>query len=246
MLWLTGSKRRVGYGFYGGRVFLTDDVIPDLNEVHYSQRWLRLLEHLGNQVSVQQPRLTLSSAEQRFAGEYLKSHGIQDSEVLVGVHAGARVRTRQWGADNFRAVAEQLAAQYPVRIIWFEEPRSASQSDIPGQFITASLPLRQFAAVLARCRLVVCNDSGPMHVCGTLGVPVVAVFGPNYPEWFGPVGSDSLAVMHEGFWCRPCGDHCIFDQPYCMRAVSVRDVLNALASQLSAILSAPRVQEASE
>ena len=80
-------------------------------------------------------------------------------------------------------------------------------------------------AVLKRCRLFICNDSGPMHISTALGVPVVAVFGPTEPLWFGPLGPDNRIVIQSGFWCRPCFDYCLFDQPYCLRTISVESVL---------------------
>jgi len=94
--------------------------------------------------------------------------------------------------------------------------------------IPVSLPLRQFLAVLSRCRLFVCNDSGPMHMAGALGVPVVAVFGPTQPEWFGPLGSRHRVVIRRDVWCRPCADHCLFEEPYCLRLIPVEQVMEAV------------------
>jgi ADP-heptose:LPS heptosyltransferase len=66
-----------------------------------------------------------------------------------------------------------------------------------------------------------------MHIAAALGVPTVGVFGPTEPAWFGPVSEQSKIVMHPSFWCRPCADRCIFDQPYCLRTISVEQVLEA-------------------
>lgn len=51
--------------------------------------------------------------------------------------------------------------------------------------VVGSTTLRQTLAILARCRLLVCNDSGIMHLGAALGVPLVAVFGPQSPVKFG-------------------------------------------------------------
>jgi len=61
-----------------------------------------------------------------------------------------------------------------------------------------------------------------------LNVPVVAVFGPTQPEWFGPRGPEDRVVIRPEFWCRPCFDYCIFDQPYCLRTISVEEVWGAI------------------
>ncbi|MFI5094780.1 MAG: glycosyltransferase family 9 protein [Candidatus Acidiferrales bacterium] len=226
-VWLSGARRRVGYGFYGGSCFLTDVAMPDLDHPHYSSRWLRLLESLGKPALDPRTRLSLDLAEQQFADEYLAERGVKNGDFVIGIHPGARVRTRQWGGENFRAVGERLAAQFAVKILWFGEPNGSTAAELPESFVSVSLPLRQFMAVLSHCSLLICNDSGPLHIAEALAVPVVAVFGPNKPEWFGPLGRQSRTVIRDGFWCRPCGDRCIFDQPYCLKTVSVVQVFQS-------------------
>ena len=233
ILWLTGIRRRIGYGFLGGGFLLTETAKPDLTHLHRSDCWLRLLEHLGKVVSDRQPRLQLSREEELFAKEYLAKLRIGDGDLVIGIHPGARIRVRQWGTANFRAVGEKLAAQHPAKILWFQDPNEKTPNDLPPSFVPVALPLRQFMAVLARCNLLVCNDSGPMHIATGLGVPIVGVFGPTEPAWFGPLGEQNKIVINPAFWCRPCADRCIFDQPYCLRTISVEEVFQA-SSDLSA------------
>jgi heptosyltransferase-2 len=235
ILWLAETRRRVGYGFGGGGYFLTDVVAPDLEHPHFSMRWLRLLEHLGKPILVRQPSLSVSREEDRDAEQYLAQHGLQGQDFLVGIHPGARSATRQWGEENFAMVAQRLRAQYPVKILWFQDPSQVRPAQGADDFIPLSLPLRQFMAVLKRCRLFICNDSGPMHISTALGVPVVAVFGPTEPMWFGPLNPGDRIVIQSGFWCRPCFDYCLFDQPYCLRTIRVDSVLNAATEALNAL-----------
>jgi heptosyltransferase-2 len=232
ILWLTGIRRRIGYGFLGGGFLLTETAIPDLTHLHRSDCWLHLLEHLGKVVSDRKPHLRLSRAEEVFAKEYLAKLRIGDGDLVIGLHPGARIRVRQWGTVNFRAVGEKLAAQQPAKILWFQDPNEMTPDDLPSSFVPVTLPLRQFMAVLARCNMLVCNDSGPMHIATGLGVPIVGVFGSTEPAWFGPLGERNKIVINPAFWCRPCADRCIFDQPYCLRTISVEQVFQA-ASTLS-------------
>jgi heptosyltransferase II len=228
ILWLIEARQRVGYGFGGGAFLLTDVVVPDLEHPHFSNRWLQLLEHLGKPILTQQPRLLLTEEEERAADRFLAERGVTDGEFLVGVHAGARSAIRQWGEENFEAVARRLQRQFPVKIVWFQEPNQPSPVLARNHnFLPLSLPLRPFMAVLRRCRLFICNDSGPMHISTAIGVPVVAIFGPTEPAWFGPLGPGNRIVIQPGFWCRPCFDYCLFDQPYCLRTISVESVYQA-------------------
>ena len=236
ILWLARVARRVGYGFGGGGFLLTDTVIPDLQRPHFSNRWLRLLEHVGKPALVRQPNLRVTPEEAKSAQQYLGERGIHDTEFLIGIHPGARSAVRQWGEENFLKLAQRLQARFPINIVWFQDPNRTPAIADGNQLGPQSLPLRQFMAVLSRCRLLICNDSGPMHIATALGVPVVAVFGPTEPAWFGPLGQENRVVSQPGFWCRPCFDYCLFDQPYCLRTIGVESVFEASVAALNSLL----------
>jgi heptosyltransferase-2 len=236
ILWVVNVRRRVGYAFGGGGFLLTERVVPDLEHPHFSNRWLRLLEHLGKPILTNQPGLRVKSEEQKFAEQYLAERGVRKGDFLIGVHPGARSAIRQWGEANFALVARRLQTEFPVKILWFQDPDQAPCTPNSSQFLSLSLPLRQFMAVLGQCRMFICNDSGPMHIATALNVPVVAVFGPTEPAWFGPLGEGHRVVIRSEFWCRPCFDYCHFDQPYCLRTISVDSVFRAVCETLDSLL----------
>jgi ADP-heptose:LPS heptosyltransferase len=231
ILWFAGVGRRIGYGFGYGASLLTDVVSPDLERPHYVDRWLRLIEYLGKPGFDRQPELKVALKAKEVAQQYLRSFGLGRGEVLVGLHAGARNPVRQWGENNFLEVAGRLAESFSVKVLWFHEPGSPRPA-CPSGVIPIALPLREFLAVVAECRLLVCNDTGPMHLTTAVGVPVVAVFGPGMSAWWGPRSAGSRVVAHEGVWCRPCFDYCIFDQAYCLRVISIDSVFEAAVEAL--------------
>ena len=147
--------------------------------------------------------------------------------MLIAVHPEARNPLRQWGEHNFFEVVQGVASRFKVKVLWFREPGAPEVTEFSAPWLVpVALPLRQFLAVLSECRLLLCNDTGPMHLATAVGVPVVAVFGPTMPAWFGPRDERSRIVLHEGVWCRPCADRCLFEQPYCLRSISVKRVLS--------------------
>ena len=119
------------------------------------------------------------------------------------------------GQGKLRYRRAAFANRMFCQVLWFEDGGQTTPARDQDQFIRVSLPLRRFMSVLAQCRMLICNDSGPMHIATALNVPVVAVFGPTEPAWFGPLGQDHHVVIRPEFWCRPCFDYCLFDQPYC-------------------------------
>jgi len=234
-LWVTGARRRVGYGYAGGGFLLTDVVTPDLGHPHVTDLTLQYLRHLNIPTVRDSSLLRVSAEDQDSADKILTERGVGPNDILVGIHSGARKQVRQWGEDRFRELARQMAERFGAKIIWFADPAQPHAVPKGPNIIPVSLPLRQFLAVLCRCRLLVCNDSGPMHMAAGLGVPVVAVFGPTQPEWFGPLGSQHRVVIRRDVWCRPCADHCLFEEPYCLRLIAVKQVMEAVTEVMESL-----------
>jgi heptosyltransferase-2 len=227
LLWLSGAARRIGYGLGGGGFLLTDRVTPDLSRTHRADIWLQLLDALGKPTNRDLGSMRLSANQLASAQLFLKRKGIPSDAFLIGIHPGARFAVRRWGDERFAEVARDLLTESDAHILWFSDPGNPSVAPPLERCHAVSLEFRSFLAVLSRCRLLICNDSGPMHVANLLGVPVVAVFGPQKPEWFGPRGPKDRVVIRPEFWCRPCFDYCIFDQPYCLRAVTPEQARDA-------------------
>jgi len=86
--------------------------------------------------------------------------------------------------------------------------------------------LRELLALMAECRLLVTNDSGPMHLAAALGVPLVAIFGSTDERATGPVGTRIRIVNHR-VACSPCGlRQCPVDFR-CLRGIPVEEVFRA-------------------
>jgi ADP-heptose:LPS heptosyltransferase len=64
--------------------------------------------------------------------------------------------------------------------------------------------LLQLAAALATCRVLVTNDTGPMHLAAALGTAVVALHGPGAPREVGPRGAGHHVLWHGELPCTPC------------------------------------------
>lgn len=237
LLWLTGARRRISYGFAGGAFFLTDSVAPNPLRPHRVENWLRLLEHLDKPVFLETVGLRLSSSQTSFADSFFSKLGVSDSAVVIGIHPGARIPLRRWGDDRFLVVAKALASEFKLTLLWFLGPGEDPPFPAPTvSFHFVQVSFSEFVAVLARCHLLICNDSGPMHLADSLGIPVVAIFGPQQPAWYGPRNKASHVVYRPEFWCRPCFDYCKFGQPYCLRTVTPSEVIQAASRAAQAII----------
>lgn len=204
LLALAGARRRVGFSFGGDDAALTDR-IDHQSQRHKVQDWMSLLAPFGGAGSIDTPQLRVTEQERAWARGYLSSRGALKDELVVGMHAGASLVEKRWPLQRFREVAEATSTQPKIRVLAFAEPSGygAELFDIP-KVIGAQVGLRELIALIQRCELLICNDSGPMHIAAALGVPTVAMFGPGIDQWFAPVGEgheilrpDPQAERHE-------------------------------------------------
>ena len=235
LLWLAGARRRVGYGYVGGDFLLTDVVQPDLEHPHVVERGLHLLEHIGVPVLRHDEGLRIAPEDQRDSAELLARHGIVSDDLVIGIHPGAGSPIREWGFERFAEIAHRMTELFGAKVLWFSDP--AKPGPVPAELniVPLALPFRLFRAALPHCRLFVCNDSGPMHVAAALKVPVVAIFGAQRPEWFGPWGEYHRVVIRNDIWCRPCADHCLWKEPHCLRLISVAQVMEAITEAMGSL-----------
>ena len=103
------------------------------------------------------------------------------------------------------------------------------------------LSLLASAELIGRARLLVTNDSAPLHLASAMNTPTVAVFGPTVPAFgFGPLADRASVAEHLGLDCRPCDRHgpqrCPLGHWRCMREITAGDV----AALARAFLSTPR------
>lgn len=185
----SGARRRIGYGFGFGDHLLTDAITVHDPDRHKAADWLGLLEGLGGADPVGPALLRVTDSERLWGAEYLSANGVATRDTLIGVHPGASVAGKRWLLRGFHDVTAALAGRAGVRVVAFVDPEGYGDSlgEIPG-VIRAQVGLRQLIALTERCQLLICNDSGPMHLAGALGVPTVSLFAAGIDRWFSPLG----------------------------------------------------------
>jgi heptosyltransferase-2 len=214
LLAVSGARRRVGYAKPGWGRVLTDPIAFGESDLQKKDAWLCLLEPFAGPREIEIPTLSVSSDEQLWATEFLRRNGADPSNVLVAIHPGASVPEKRWPIERFAEVARDLAARPNVDVLGFIEPEGygSAIAAVDG-VIPAQVELRQMIALLSRTDLLVCNDSGPMHIAGALGVPTVAIFGSGINRQFAPLG-DQHELVTAGLGLGPARDRAVAPGPY--------------------------------
>ena len=191
----------------------------------------RLLALAGRRVRTPPVSLALSPADEAAADRWLAERGLAPG--FTAVAPGSIWGTKRW--PYYPALA--AAVNGPIVVIGGAEDAPLAETIVaaaPGRAWSAAgaLSLKSSAALIKRARVLVTNDSAPLHLGTAVGTPLVAVFGPTVPEQgFGPRGSRSLALGHAGLACRPCSAHgpevCPLGHHRCMRELPVETVAEA-------------------
>jgi heptosyltransferase-2 len=210
---------------------------------HHSAYYLRLMASLGMPPVAGAPvALTVPAAAAENAAALLAERGVAADAVMVGFAPGAAYGSaKRWPPER---VAEAIARLAPsgVRSVLVgaggdREIGAAIQAAIDPAARGAIVDLvgvtdvATLMAVLARCAVVVANDSGAMHVASAVGRPVVAIFGPTDERATAPMGPHAL-VRHE-VWCRPCLLRACPIDHRCLRGVTAGVVASEVAARLT-------------
>jgi heptosyltransferase-2 len=235
--YFAGARRRIGYDFGGGAHLLTDVLPSGTQNEHKVSDWLALLGPLGVNGQAFGPSLTVTEAEKARARQRIAMLGLSTERPIVGIHPGASNVVRRWSPERFAAVIDLLVEERGVQVLLFEEKEGDSSEITPRHWVRRiKTDLRCFMSLASQCDLLLCSDSGPMHIANALGVPVTALFGPQRREWYGPRGERDRVVQIDDMPCRPCFDACIFATPHCMEQITVDAVVSAIETQLDRLV----------
>ena len=154
---------------------------------------------------------------------------------------GARWENKQWPLKNFAELADDILHQHAsAKIVILGGREDAPKGQILHQRhperildLTGCTSLAEMVEWIRISRVVVTNDTGPMHVAAAMSKPVVAFFGPTAPERTGPYGQIDK-VLRANLACMPCLQRrCRNEENIaCLHAIRVGEA----AAQTSALL----------
>lgn len=250
VVWLARIPRRIGFSTSSGRILFTD-VVPHGKALHEIERNLSLLRPLGTDAAdLRLPELHPRAEDRKVVDGLLRSYHLRwpsfDADNMVAIAPGSVWLTKRWPAESYTALVKALVAGgWGVVLIGGPEDQGlcrsiAEAAGTPGTILNAAgaFTLLQSGELLRRCKVLVSNDSAPMHLGVAMQTPVVAVYGATIPSFgFAPLGKRDRVVEIEGLACRPCGIHggntCPIGTLECLRLISPERVLHAVTEVVS-------------
>jgi len=247
---LIGIKYRLGFNYRNRGHFLTHK-IPFLGfeKKHVVEFYLDLLEEIGLSVHTRELVMHIDAKDQKWAEDFLAENGLTDKQTLVGVLPGGGASWgkdayyRRWSQENYAKLVDKMVEKFGVNIILMgdksekelcSEVLERSHSRVVSAF--GQTNIGQFAALMSKCRLVVLNDGGPVHVAVATKTKSVAIFGPVDEHVYGPFGSPQRHfIARKDIACSPCYKRFRMvdcDHVSCLNTLTVEDVFKKVEEAL--------------
>jgi ADP-heptose:LPS heptosyltransferase len=207
--YLAGIPLRAGESKEFGGSTLSTELQGAPTEMHQAERNLRLVEHLG--FVARDRRLTIAIPESARTAilSLLKAKGIDPDEPYILIHPGASAKARRYPARHFGRIADILTRRGWQVLVTGVEREEQLLSEVKQQarearYLVGETRLPEYAALLERAALVICNDTLPMHLADAVRTPEVVLFsGTDYEEQWRP-RTTRAQLLRRPTPCHPC------------------------------------------
>lgn len=243
ILWLAGIKKRIGFDRKSG--FLLTDRIPhtkQLGEKHEIDYNLDVLRAAGIEPGKKELFVPVKPDDKLKMRRILRENGIFENDDYVVIHPAASCPSKRWPAERFAQAADDIIEKFRKKVVVVAGAADSRFGQAVREAMTngaldlsGDLSVGELAALLAGAKLLISNDSGPVHIAAALGVPVVAIFGRNQPglsfKRWGPAGKNDI-ILHKDVGCLSCLAHECKIGFKCLLAIEPREVIEAAGKLL--------------
>ena len=201
---------------------------------HRKKKHLKILSDMGIPAK-DAPFPVLFNRDDRLrVNSILSEKGISPEDKIIAIAPGAKSHMKRWKTDGFTDVCVNLNNETNIKVVLIgDETDKAVNSRITADSggkaydLSGCFNLRELACFLSLSKLLITNDSAPLHIAGSVNIPAIAIFGPTDHEKYGPISPGSI-VLRKGITCSPCEKAVCEFNLECMKQISSEDVLNAV------------------
>lgn len=229
LTYLCGSARRVGlHGFEAGGPYRGDLMTHRVMHnpyLHTADAYDVLVRSLAcDTVDVPLLKAPIPAREARLPAYVapppadarvrglLEARGGAGPIIVFQPNCGDVLLVRRWPEERYVALGKRLLSAWPnARLVLTglpgeREALATLAADIDASRVLnlgGELSLEELLGLMNHADVLVTNDSGPAHFAGLTSVHLVALYGPETPALFGPLGARTR-VLYQGFACSPC------------------------------------------
>lgn len=241
LFYMAGIPQRVGYITGGRGAFLNHGLEPPLSPPPLVDYYLGLMKGFSLEKDWEREFfLPLSEDAKKKAHELWNDLGVKPGEPVVGLNPGAAWgASKRWLPERFAEVGDLFAREGGAKITLFGSPEEiplaqkiALGMKQPPLILAGKDNLKILPALLSRCNLFITNDTGPMHIAASQGVPLVVIFGPTDPRQTAHY-LGGIKIISKELQCAPCFKReCPYKHHECMVGITAAEVFAAGAELL--------------
>ena len=222
IMWLSKSKKRVGYNTQGRGVFLTDEIVFPKEKIHRSLKYLRLIGE--EQFNKDEKFIFIDNDELIWARKEIDEIGVKSPVALFPFSISSsrtfpEKKILEWvkDSDENYLIFGSSDDRQKASII-------ANNNDMKITSICGNYSLRKSIILMSLCKYAIAADSGLGHISSIVGVPTISFFGAKRSSITGPIG-DNCIIIDKSHRCKPCKKNTC-----CLISISSDDVNSSIKS----------------
>lgn len=203
------------------------------SKVHKKYAHLSKLKPLGLNIEGAGYNLSFSEDDKLKTKNIFKEFNISEDDKIAAVAPGAKSHIKRWTISGFTKVCQRLNRELGIKVLLVGDD---NDKEIISQILSSGLNdtydisgqtnINELGHLLSKCKLLITNDSAPLHLAELVNTPCIAIFGPTDDKKYGPILEKS-AVVRKKLKCSPCEKaQCAFNLD-CMKQIGADEVFGA-------------------
>lgn len=236
LMLLAGIKQRAGFDRWHASKYLSIKV-PHREGAHKIERLLELVKPFSDAAFSIQTEIFPGETEKKKADEILEEYKSSGKKIIT-IAPGSVWFTKRWPEEHYTELAKTLYEKdFGLVFVGAPDEREICERIIKNSGIKAvntagETSILESAAIIGQSDLMICNDSGPLHMANAMQTDVFAFFGPTTRKFGYYPFRENDKVFEIELDCRPCGSHgsneCPLKHFECMRKISPQVVAKSL------------------
>lgn len=188
------ATKKVGFNFRGRKFAYNIRVERDNRPKYIVDFKLDALRAAGIDISGGRESLSLVVPfnAQTFADDFFHKNKLDEEKPVIGISPTSRKQTRIWPGKYFAQLADKLIQKYNAKIMFLWGP---GEEEKIGEIVSLMknkpviiprVDIKQLAALIGKCNLLIGNDNGPKHIAVAMEVPSITIYGPTQSECWNP------------------------------------------------------------
>jgi ADP-heptose:LPS heptosyltransferase len=213
---------------------------PRLSGLHNTAQFLQATSILGFPPASLQMSIGQPAEEAMFIEGFTRDHSLSKDRPVVVLAPFSTEKNRSIDIEAIAGISDWLTEDLKAQIVFScadKDRHSIGKVEKLTKHASFIVPqrtnLREYIALIRSADLVICADSGPMHIAAAVGVPWVALFGPTPVDERAPLTGSGRA-LYKPIPCGPCDlptcTNKVFQQ--CMKLIELSDVKKAILELL--------------